>query len=61
MSSRLYSRRQIAFSLGPFRQVSRRPDRQLREARALSGNPAIQLRGPARYEAAFEEPAAIKL
>ena len=52
---------QIAFPLGAFHHVGGCPDRELAETRALSGNPAIQLRGPARYEAAFEEPAAIKL
>ncbi len=61
MSSRLHSRRQIAFSLGVLHHVSRRPDRKLAEARALSCNPAFQLRGATRYETAVEERTAIQL
>jgi len=61
MSSRLHSRRQIAFSLGVLHHLSRRPDRKLAEARALSRNPAFQLRGTPRYEPAVEEPAALQL
>src|SRR6266699_5254285 len=61
MSSRLHSRRQIAFSLGVLHHLSRRPDRKLAEARALSRHPAFQLRGATRYETAVEERTAIQL
>ena len=61
MSSRLHSRRQIAFSLGVLHHLSRRPDRKLAEARALSRNPAFQLRGATRYETAVEERTAIQV
>src|SRR5207249_9920880 len=51
----------LAFSLGVRHHRSRRPDRKLAEARALSRNPTFQLRGATRYETAVEERTAIQL
>src|SRR6266550_2234804 len=61
LSRRMYGRRQIALPLGLLDPVRRRPGRQLSETRALSRNPAFQLRGATRHETAVEERAAIQL